>query len=139
MMILFEIVSAPVEIRLNVVPVLSLTVAEPSEVATVPTSSTPALTMIVPAMPGLAAVRTRLPPPSLVKPLVATKTELMKLLPPVHAPTLPVCAAMTGEIGRLLPSKPASSVIAVPPEIVLPSRPNMSPPSVTPKPAPNVN
>ena len=86
MMILFAIVSAPVAIRLNEVPVLSLTVAEPSEVATVPTSRTPALTIIVPAMPGLSAVRTRLPWPSLVKPLAATSTELMIVVPPVHGP-----------------------------------------------------
>ena len=86
MMILFAIVSAPVDIRLNEVPVLSLTVAEPSEVATVPTSIKPALTIIVPARPGLASVRRRLPWPSLVKPLAATSTELMIVVPPVHGP-----------------------------------------------------
>ena len=126
------------EIRLSALPVFNLTVAEPSESATAPTSRIPSLIVIVPVIPGLAAVRMRLPPPSLVKPLVATKTELMTVLSHGNGPrTPPACVAMTGEIGRLLPSKPASSVM-VPPETELPLTPNTRPPTVTPKPVPSV-
>ena len=86
MMRLFVMMRPAGEIRLSALPVFNLTVAEPSEVATAPTSRIPSLTMIVPARPGLSAVRTRLPPPSLVKPLAATSTESMIVVPPVHGP-----------------------------------------------------
>ena len=93
---LFARVKAVVEIRLSVAPALRVTEPEPSEVATVPTSSVPASIVMAPERPALALVRMRLPPPCLRKPLVPVSAELMTVLAKAMAPSPPPLVVRVG-------------------------------------------